>query len=193
VGRAALRRTPWVVVRRGYVRDGMLPVGVHGAARHQRFAACVAVGEIAERRSPQDLTTLPYDIEPRRRDAVPALAAVARVAAVLERGGHRWGPRGSVGFEIATGAPVATPSSDLDLVLRQARRLEPNAAIDLRAALAEAAAPGRVDVMLETPSGGVTLTDLAMRPACVLVRTPEGPRLAADPWLVDGDGRYIQA
>jgi phosphoribosyl-dephospho-CoA transferase len=88
---------------------------------------------------------------------------------------------------------VATPSSDLDLVLRQARRLEPNAAIDLRAALAEAAAPGRVDVMLETPSGGVTLTDLAMRPACVLVRTPEGPRLAADPWMVDGDGRYIQA
>jgi hypothetical protein len=26
----ALRRTPWVVVRRGHVRDGMIPVGVRG-------------------------------------------------------------------------------------------------------------------------------------------------------------------
>jgi hypothetical protein len=72
----ALRRTPWVMVRRGYVREGMLPVGARGAARHQRFAAFVAVGEIAERRSPEDLTTLPYAIAPRRQDAVPALAEI---------------------------------------------------------------------------------------------------------------------
>ena len=42
-----LRRTPWVVVRRGYVLGGMMPVGVRGLARHERFAAVLAVAEIA--------------------------------------------------------------------------------------------------------------------------------------------------
>ena len=43
-----LRRAPWVVVRRGPVRDGMMPVGVRGLTRSQRFAAFVAVAEIAD-------------------------------------------------------------------------------------------------------------------------------------------------
>jgi hypothetical protein len=39
--------------------------------------------------------------------------------------------------------------------------------------------------MLETPGGGVALADLAAIPAQVLVRTPDGARLSADPWMVD--------
>lgn len=183
----ALRRTPWVVVRRGYVRDGMMPVGVRGLTRQQRFAAFLAVAEIGNRLSPEDLTVSRYAIEQKRRDAVPALAALARVAPILARRGHRWGPGGSVGFELAAGVSTATLSSDLDVILRQDRRLEPNEAFDLRAALAEAAAPARIDVMLETPRGGVSLADLAAMPAQVLVRTPDGARLAADPWMVDSD------
>jgi phosphoribosyl-dephospho-CoA transferase len=183
----ALRRTPWVVVRRGYVRDGMMPVGVRGLTRQQRFAAFLAVAEIADRLSPEDLTVSRYIVEGKRKDVVPALAALARVAPILARRGHRWGPGGSVGFEFATGVPTATRSSDLDLVLLQDRRFEPNEAFDLRAALAEAAAPARIDVMIETPGGGVSLADLAAMPAQVLVRTPDGARLAADPWMFDTD------
>jgi phosphoribosyl-dephospho-CoA transferase len=176
-----------VVVRRGYVRDGMMPVGVRGVARQERWAASLAASEIADRLSPEALTASRYVIEHGRRDAVPALAALARVAPILARLGHRWGPGGSVGFEIATGVPTATSSSDLDLVLRQDRRLEPDEASDLRAALAEAAAPARVDVMLETPRGGVSLADLAAMPAHVLLRTPDGARLSADPWRMGAD------
>ena len=73
----ALRRTPWVVVRRGHVRDGMMPVGVRGPDAPQRFAALVAVAEIADRLSPEDLTDSRYAIERKRKDAVPALAALA--------------------------------------------------------------------------------------------------------------------
>jgi phosphoribosyl-dephospho-CoA transferase len=182
-----LRRTPWVVVRRGYIQDGMIPVGVRGTTRPQRFAALLAVAEIVDRLSPEDLTVSRYAIEQKRRDEVPALAALAHVAPILARRGHRWGPGGSVGFERATGVPTATASSDLDLILRQDRRLEPNEAFDLRAALAEAAAPARIDVMLETPRGGVSLADLAARPVQVLMRTPDGARLATDPWMLDAD------
>jgi phosphoribosyl-dephospho-CoA transferase len=162
----------------------MMPVGVRGLTRSQRFAAFVAVAEIADRLSPEDLTVSDYVSEQRRKDAVPALAALDRVAGLLMRAGWRWGPGGSVGFEIATGVPTATSSSDLDLILRQEPRLEPGEAGDLLAALAEAAAPARIDVMLETPCGGVSLADLAARPAELLVRTPDGPRLSVDPWIV---------
>jgi phosphoribosyl-dephospho-CoA transferase len=100
----------------------------------------------------------------------------------LARRGRRWGPGGSVGFEIATGVATATASSDLDLILRQDRSFETNEATDLLAALAKAAAPARIDLMVETPMGGVSLADLALMPAQVLVRSPDGPRLVADPW-----------
>jgi phosphoribosyl-dephospho-CoA transferase len=181
----ALRRAPWVVVRRGHVREGMIPVGVRGLARQQRFAAVLAVAEIADRLSPEELTASRYVITRRRKDEVPALAALASVAPILASRGHRWGPGGSVGFEIATGVATATWSSDLDLIVRQEHRIGLDEAIDLRAALADAAAPARVDVLLETPRGGVSLADLAAMPGRLLVRAPNGPRLSANPWMAD--------
>jgi phosphoribosyl-dephospho-CoA transferase len=179
----ALRRAPWVVVRRGHVRGRMIPIGVRGMARQERFAAVLAVDEIADRLSPEELTESRYVIARRRKAEAPALAALARVAPILVSRGYQWGPGGSVGFEIATGVATATSSSDLDLILRQEHRLRSDEAIDLRAVLTEAAAPARVDVLLETPRGGVSLADLAAMPARVLLRTPDGPRLAADPWM----------
>jgi phosphoribosyl-dephospho-CoA transferase len=176
---AALNRTPWVVVRRGRIQAGGIPVGVRGATRAQRFAAWLAVADIAERIPPEQL----WGRFQTRKGAVPALAALARVAPLLARRGCRWGPGGSVGFELATSAPTATPSSDLDIILRQLCRLKAHEARALQGALAVSAAPVRIDVTLETPTGGVSLTELAAAPTHVLVRTPDGPRLAADPWM----------
>jgi phosphoribosyl-dephospho-CoA transferase len=178
-----LEQIPWVVVRRGFIRNGMIPIGVRGAARNQRFGAFVSAAQIAERLAPEDL--LLRATESQHGEAVPAMTALARVVPVLARHGARWGPGGSVGFEIATGAATATPSSDLDLIVRQHHRLEPKKAIELLAALANAAAPARIDVMLETPSGGVSLAEIAAMPPQLLVRTPYGPRLLLDPWMVD--------
>jgi phosphoribosyl-dephospho-CoA transferase len=183
----ALTRTPWVTVRRGYIREGMMPVGVRGSARQQRFGTFLAIGEIADKLTPEDLTKSRYVIQRKPKAAVHALLALDRVSPVLVQRGYRWGPGGSVGFEIATGVTTATFSSDLDLILRQDQRLEPGEAIDLLADLTEAAMPARVDVMLETPHGGVSLADLATMSTQVLLRTPDGARLAADPWTVDPD------
>jgi phosphoribosyl-dephospho-CoA transferase len=163
---------------------------VRGTIRAQRFAAWLAVADIAEQWSPEELwdgvanrpTRLAYASAPIRAEAVPALAALSRVAPVLARHGYRWGPGGSVGFELATAVATARASSDLDVILRQPLRLEPDEARVLQAALAEAAAPALIDTLLETPRGGVLLADLAAAPARVLVRTPDGACLAADPW-----------
>src|SRR5262249_13207746 len=179
---------------RGYIQAGRIPVGVRGMTRSQRLAAWLAVADVAERRSPEELWDgvenrptpgLAYAPRQTRREAVPALAALARVAPTLPRHGYGWGRGGSVGFELATAEATATASSDLDVILRQACRLGPDEARALQAALVEAAAPARIDALLETPRGGVSLADLAAAPTRVLVRTPDGPRLAADPWAAD--------
>jgi phosphoribosyl-dephospho-CoA transferase len=189
----ALGQIPWVVVRRGHVRDGIVPVGIRGVTRSHRCAARLAVAEIAERLSPEDLAVSGRIIGQKRKEAVPALAALDRVADLLMRGGYRWGPGGSVGFELATGIATTIALSDLDLILRQDRPLAPDQAADLLAALVKAAAPARIDVMLETPIGGVALADLAAERAQVLVRTPLGPRLADDPWMVDAAASFQAA
>jgi len=81
----ALGEIPWVVVRRGHIRDGIVPVGVRGLTRSHRFAALVAISEIADRLFPEDLIVAVPVIEQKRKDAVPALAALERVADLLMR------------------------------------------------------------------------------------------------------------
>lgn len=179
----ALRRAPWAVVRRG-PRGGLLPVGVRGPRRRDRCAGFVNKDDIVECLRPEQIVGRSF----KRQRPAPALAALARVGLCLEGSRLSWGPGGSVGFDLATGVPTLTAASDLDLVLRQVQRLEVAEAVALQSALTEAAAPVRVDTLLETPAGGVLLADLATAPGRVLVRTPDGPRLLVDPWLSVGRG-----
>lgn len=178
----ALQRTPWVVVRCGNVRDGVIPVGIRGNTREERYAALLSVAEIVDRRSPEDLFQTRLFQKETHCDNRPALAALEHVAPILDRWKLRGGPGGSVGFEIATGSRTVTDSSDLDLIIRMQRRFVREEAVDLLAALSKAASPVRIDVIVETPVGGVLLADLVAMPKKVLVRTADGPRLSADPW-----------
>src|ERR1700685_2491611 len=51
----ALRRAPFVVLRRALPRSETLPVGVRGGARSQRAAAWVSAGAVQECITPQML------------------------------------------------------------------------------------------------------------------------------------------
>ncbi|WP_020185606.1 malonate decarboxylase holo-ACP synthase [Methylopila sp. 73B] len=167
----SLAAAPWVVVRRAGLTRGRIAVGVRGVSRAERFAAFTAEDAIAERLSPEDLR----NHAPSR--AHPAFAALAQLGPALDDAGLPWGPAGAAGYELATGRPALTATSDLDLVLRA------DAATDMRAlpAVSEAAAraPLRVDVLVETPGGAVALDELLGGSAEVLLRTPQGPRLAS--------------
>ena len=165
----ALSGTPWVVVRRDRARDGYLPVGVRGATRSERYGTLVAAADVLETAPPETLTDVPG------RD-LPAMQALRSLRSLLDDAGLAWGPTGSVGFELATGHPAATSTSDLDLLIRLT---------DLRCALpalvsldvAFDSAGCRVDCQVETPCGGVAFTELVDGRPEVMVRTDEGPRL----------------
>jgi phosphoribosyl-dephospho-CoA transferase len=42
--------------------------------------------------------------------------------------------------------------------------------------------PVRVDIQVETPFGAFALLEYVRETSCVMLRTPDGPRLVRDPW-----------
>lgn len=159
----ALRLTPWVVVRRAEVPDGLVAVGVRGSTRAQRFAWAISMDTVREIITPEALTsTTPT------RD-LPVFGAFRSVCSLLD--GVCWGPTGSVGFELATGAPTATSHSDLDLLVREPSSA--TTALFSRLATLDV----RVDCQVETRWGAVALAELVSEAGELLVRTPSGPIL----------------
>src|SRR6202030_3244747 len=142
-----LRRAPWVVVRRASGREGLIPVGVRGAARSMRFAAWLPPGEVRQALNPRELAARRGWRAHPRAAQVPALAALARVEDCMQRVGLAscWGPTGSVGFELASGCATATPGSDLDLMVQADAPLAGEAAAALLTELISL--PVAVDVL----------------------------------------------
>jgi phosphoribosyl-dephospho-CoA transferase len=165
----ALAATPWVVVRRSRAGPGLIPVGVRGPNRADRFGFDLHPAAVAELVRPEDLAQHGAGSAPDRR---PAWVALDRARAVLAA--TTWGPTGSVGFELATGRPTVTPDSDLDLIVR-ADTLPGRA--ELRRLHREL--PDHADCLIETPGGAVALAELATGAPQVLLRTARGPRLVS--------------
>jgi phosphoribosyl-dephospho-CoA transferase len=178
----SLRRAPFVVMRRPLPRPETFPVGIRGAARSQRAAAWVPVGAVQECITPQMLAA--QHVWRQRRDfaITPAVAALEEVAAIFDGHGMagRWGPGGSVGFELASGVSSTTPTSDLDIVLGAAASMARADAARLHTELS--ALTVRIDVLLETPNGAVALAEYAKSVDAILLRSPQGACLARDPW-----------
>jgi phosphoribosyl-dephospho-CoA transferase len=89
-----------------------------------------------------------------------------------------------VGFELASGVPTATTSSDLDLLVRAPQPLSWEMAEALFTHLAKVSV--RIDVQIETPSGAFALAEYVRRgpdgQTMILLRTTDGPRRVYNPW-----------
>jgi phosphoribosyl-dephospho-CoA transferase len=180
--REQLGRTPWVVVRRAGAACGLLPVGVRGCSRAERFAAWLPASAVLECITPTQLAARRAWRHHPRRTQVPALAALEQVASIMVRANlaAHWGPGGSVAFELVSGCPTASAASDVDLIVRLDTVLPVATAGALLAWLRQL--PVRADVLLETPCGGLALSEYVRASAPYLVRTPGGARLLDDPW-----------
>jgi phosphoribosyl-dephospho-CoA transferase len=163
----SLVRAPWAVVRRGSAARGHVPVGVRGPARHQRHATEVPVHCVLGIARPEELRC-----GAGTADRTPALAALRAIQPALDELGPDWGPVGSAGFELATGSPVTTAASDLDVIVR----CDPLPGKAWAAALLDVfrAVPVRVDCLIETPAGAVAAEELASGADRVVLRTAGG-------------------
>jgi phosphoribosyl-dephospho-CoA transferase len=200
----SLRRAPFVVVRRGPSPAGQgIAIGVRGVQRSERWAGACYPDLVKRILTPPML--LSRLITPTRPDpasrpasttspdpathpnlatraaAIPAIRALALLAERWQDFNSPWGPGGSVGFELATGHHVAKSQSDLDVVIYAGSRMTQDEA----RALCESAQglPAAVDIRVETPICGFSLTEYANRaPLPILLRSAYATVLGADPW-----------
>jgi phosphoribosyl-dephospho-CoA transferase len=169
---------PWVVVRRGRISDGLIPVGVRGAQRHERCAGFTALSEVMEIRRPDQLRLMPTD-ESRR--GLRAFQTLSYLESHLTGLHIIWGPGGSVGYELASGISAVRADSDLDVILFAPRKLDMTEAQDLWRMISSA--PGKVDALVETPYCGFSLKEfVATSHRKILLRTNDGRILGSNPW-----------
>jgi phosphoribosyl-dephospho-CoA transferase len=169
-----------VVVRRANLFDGMIPVGVRGSTRQQRSAAYLAPESIRNRITPEHLAANRGWLANARTEEIPGLRVLAGIEEKLGNLRLAYGPTGSIGFELASGRPTATSTSDLDLLIRAPERLPMRLAQELITIFS--GSPCRVDAQLETPWGAVSLAEYASGQMPVLLRQAGGPVLISDPW-----------
>lgn len=173
------RTDAWAVVRRVHASDaGMVAAGVRGRDRAQRAAIEVDAGAVLAIVSPESLVAA----DASGLNSAGIADALLAIAGSELFAGHRWGPTGSAGFQLATGLAAVHAESDLDLIIRAdepIRRGRARTMIRFFAAL-----PCRVDCLLETRAGAVALTEWAATSGVdpVLLRTADGPGLTSDPW-----------
>ncbi|MBP0588422.1 malonate decarboxylase holo-ACP synthase [Paraburkholderia sp. LEh10] len=179
--RTWLTLAPVVVRRETVVDDGMVPVGLRGSDRSERFAGYVPRERVRRRVTPESLA----QARAWRRHAgfaqLPCVRALNRVAPELDRLQLTWGITGSVGFALASGINTLRSDSDLDLLLCAAKPLSRDHA---RSILSVVQAAGtRVDIQVDTGDAGFALADWAGLADRVLLKTGQGPMLAANPWV----------
>jgi phosphoribosyl-dephospho-CoA transferase len=175
----SLMTCPWVVVRRAQAPTGQIAVGIRGTARSERWGGFCAKRMISEIVRPAELLV-------RARSSThilrpPAFGALQQVIESWRDLAPLWGPTGSVGFELATGRPVTTETSDLDIAIWAPQRI-----VVAQARFLWDRVTGlqtKVDVRVETPECGFSLEEYVRRsPGRILLRYPEGPTFGDDPW-----------
>jgi phosphoribosyl-dephospho-CoA transferase len=174
---------PWVVVRRGRISDGLIPVGLRGTQRHERCAGFTRLSEVLETRRPDQLRLLRAE---NSRRALQAFRTLSYLESHLVGLDMNWGPGGSVGYELASGIQAVRADSDLDFVLFAPRKLEIIEAQDLWRMISSA--PGKVDALVETPCCGFSLKEfVTTSPRKILLRTSDGRILGSNPWNLSND------
>lgn len=176
--RPALEKYPWVIARRAISAEDRVAVGVRGQERRQRWGGFMRKDQIVKGITPWHLRS---GLANTVRLSLPAIQSLRFLEIELASLSNDWGPGGSVGYELVSGAPVVTQESDLDLVLSAPDRFDRDFVQHLWKKIL--LAPAKVDVRIETPWCGFSLEEYVRRNSeKLLVRTSTGPRLTADPW-----------
>ena len=174
-----LCQNPFVVVRRGLAARYEIPIGVRGAERNQRWAAFCHPKFVKSILPPPQLLRRTVPIS--RVNVIRAFRALNVLKNRWTDLDLPWGPTGSVGFELATGRPVTTEVSDLDIAIRARDRISREQARSFWERVV--GLQTKVDVRVETPECSFSLEEFACA-SCprILLRYPDGLRLGDDPW-----------
>jgi phosphoribosyl-dephospho-CoA transferase len=176
--RSSLTACPWVVVRRAQAPVGLIPIGVRGATRSERWAGFIPKDTIHKLVRPSQLLALAQSsaLGPRTPPFLTLQQLIERWRGLA----LQWGPTGSLGFELATGYPATTDLSDLDIAIYAQEKIP----VEQARSLWERALglPTKVDIRVETSECGFSLEEYARAPSQILLRYPDCVQSGHDPW-----------
>ncbi|WP_101845660.1 malonate decarboxylase holo-ACP synthase [Halobacillus sp. Marseille-P3879] len=176
----SLQDVPYVVVRRAPMSEGMIPIGVRGKKRNQRFGAYIAEEDIVHLISPVTILQKYAWREKISNSPMPAIKALGHVHEIFKPYNLLWGPAGSVGFEMVSKCQTVTKSSDLDVVVYADEVLLIEVVENIVNKLNQLSV--MVDVQIETPNGSVSLREYAREKGPILMKTIDGAKLVHNPW-----------
>jgi phosphoribosyl-dephospho-CoA transferase len=183
----SLSACPYVVVRRQPPSENGIAIGVRGKTRDQRWPCFVSPDRVRSTVSPFELRA-GTSIKPERLEAIPALRHLLALEEKWCNLDFKWGPGGSVGFELASAYPAATPLSDLDIVLFAPIPFDYEYASSLLLSVRQIAAC--IDVLVETPECAFSLAEFAnSQNHPLLLRCLDGPRMEVNPWSLENAPR----
>lgn len=170
-----------VVVRREQMPDhGIVPVGIRGGMRNERFKGYLRRDRIVRCVTPEMLARDAFLRDRLHFTHFPAMIALDSLASCLDATGLRWGPTGGVGFSLATVSAAIHIDSDLDLLVRAD---VPLTATQMRLLKRISAYSGcRIDMQVDTGIGAFSFTEWARNTGTVLLKTDCGPFITKDPW-----------
>jgi phosphoribosyl-dephospho-CoA transferase len=171
----SLTLAPFVVVRRSNVTEVKIPVGVRGPERGQRLPAWLSEKKAVAVITPYSLMGSANWNRVDNPGAPAAIRSLRRITPLLQSTGYRWGPTGSVGFELATNTTTVKEDSDLDILIDFPEFVPILSATRLMMDLQRRTLV-RVDVQLNTPQGSLAL-DEYINAVRVLVKRNSGPQL----------------
>ncbi|WEV50511.1 malonate decarboxylase holo-ACP synthase [Lactobacillus sp. ESL0731] len=174
-----LTQAPYVIVRRGK-QGTQIPVGIRGFTKNQRFASFLPRNKWRKLISPQQaLTYLPKLAQERAQ--LPAFTKLQKIMPLLDN--YDWGVSGSLQFELVTGLPVVSLTSDIDVILTNMRPLSHQEARALIERLQAIYPAVHVDIQVVSGQNGFSLEEFAQQRAMtILLKTATGPKLVSDPW-----------
>lgn len=168
-----LKKVPYVVVKRGEEKTGMVSIGIRGMMRTQRFGCHMMQDNILKIYKPSELIRCESNCGIWNK-AAPLLASI------FEPYKKRmiFGPTGSVGFELATGYESTTKNSDLDFLIMAKEPLETDVAKELLQKLLKLNI--KMDITLGIPIGYIALEEYCNGQAPYMVKSNKGVQLVQE-------------
>lgn len=174
----ALKKSPFVVVRRAPILDELIPIGIRGNLRSQRLAAFLPFSNIDNIFKPTYIVQKKLWLENCHLKNTNMFSSIEDIYKIFEEYNLKWGICGSAGFELITKMPTVTENSDLDIIIK----------IDSADKLFSAESAKKIckrllnikvktDVQIETPKGAIALTEYSSEANPILIRTINGPKL----------------
>lgn len=159
------------VVRRMPIVNKIVPIGLRGETRAQRYGGFIHESNITQVITPVSL----LDCIDKFNNQI-YFSALNNIKKEFEKLQLLWGPTGSVGFEIATSIKVTTLNSDIDICL-YVNQVNKELLVEVGKFLESL--DRRIDVQVEVPSVGAFILNDYLKHAKTgfIVKNQFGPHL----------------